>query len=211
MTLDAQLKLVDFSCHNLKPINMQLIRGETVGISGESGAGKSLLLRAIADLIPHQGHCFFKEQDANTFAPYQWRRQVAYLASESQWWFDSIGEHFELPLSEKTKTHIKKIGFTLDTLNWEVTRCSTGERQRLAIIRLLANKPSVLLLDEPTANLDANNSAQVEDIISQYQQQTQCSIIWVTHNKEQIQRVAQWQFEICQSTLTEMQLSEAQA
>ncbi len=206
MTVQTRLKLVDFSCHNLKPINLQLKPGETISISGESGAGKSLLLRAIADLIPHQGQCFFNGQEMNMLAPHQWRRQVAYLASESQWWFDSIGEHFNLPLSEKTTTYLKNIGFSLDALNWDVMRCSTGERQRLGIIRLLANEPCVLLLDEPTANLDASNSLQVETILLQYQQQTQCSIIWVAHNQQQIQRVAQRQFEINRSELIEVQV-----
>ncbi|VAW91184.1 Probable iron export ATP-binding protein FetA, partial [hydrothermal vent metagenome] len=179
---------------------------ETISISGESGAGKSLLLRAIADLIPHQGQCFFNEQEVNTVAPNQWRRQVAYLASESQWWFDSIGEHFDLPLSENTVAYLENMGFSMDTLKWDVMRCSTGERQRLGIIRVLANKPDVLLLDEPTANLDASNSLQVEKLFLQYQQQTHCSIVWVAHNKEQIQRVAQRQFEISQSELIEVQV-----
>jgi len=206
MTSQTQLKLVDFSCHNLKPINLQLKPGETISISGESGVGKSLLLRAIADLIPHQGHCFFNEQEANNIAPHQWRKQVAYLASESQWWFDSMAEHFELPLSEQIKTYLNNVGLSLDTLGWEVMRCSTGERQRLAIIRLLANAPSVLLLDEPSANLDAKHSRQVESILLQYQQQTQCSIIWVAHDREQIQRVAQRQFEISPSKLSGSEL-----
>ncbi len=206
MTVQTQLKLANFSCHNLKPINLQLESGETISISGESGAGKSLLLRAIADLIPHQGQCFFKTQEMNTFAPQQWRRQVAYLASESQWWFDSIGEHFDLPLSEQTASYLKTIGFSLETLNWDVMRCSTGERQRLGIIRALASSPHVLLLDEPTANLDTGNSLQVEKLFWQYQQQTQCSIIWVAHNQEQIQRVAQRKFEIRHAELIEVQV-----
>ncbi len=206
MTVQTQLKLANFSCHNLKPINLQLKPGETISISGESGAGKSLLLRAIADLIPHQGQCFFNQQEMNAFAPQQWRRQVTYVASESQWWFDSIGEHFNLPLSKQSASYLKTIGFTLDALNWDVMRCSTGERQRLGIIRALENTPHVLLLDEPTANLDTGNSLQVEKLFGQYQQQTQCSIIWVAHNQAQIQRVAQRQFEIRHAELIEVQV-----
>ncbi len=205
MTVQTQLKLVDFSCHNLKPINLQVKPGETVSISGKSGAGKSLLLRAIADLIPHQGQCFFNGQEMNMLEPHQWRRQVAYLASESLWWFDSIGEHFNLPLNKQMTAYLESMGFSLDTLNWNVMRCSTGERQRLGVIRVLANEPHILLLDEPTANLDSGNSLQVEKLFLQYQKQTQCSIIWVAHNQQQIQRVAQRQFEIRQSELIEVQ------
>ncbi len=210
MSEQIQLKLVDFSCYNLKPINLQLKAAETISISGESGSGKSLLLRAIADLIPHKGQCFFRGKEAHTFAPYQWRKQVAYLAAESQWWFDTVGEHFSQPLSEQTGLYLKHLGFELETLNWEVSRCSTGERQRLAIIRLLVNNPGVLLLDEPTANLDSDNAQQVEKSLLQYQQQTQCSIIWVAHNKKQIQRIAQRQFEIKNATLVELPGMETQ-
>ncbi len=204
MSVQTRLKLINFSCHHLKPINLQLKAGETISISGVSGAGKSLLLRAIADLIPHQGQCFFNEQEVNTITPNQWRKQVAYLAAESQWWFDRVGDHFKLPLSERSTRYLKEMGFLPEILNWEVTRCSTGERQRLAIIRLLVHAPSVLLLDEPTANLDDTNSQQVENIFYQYQQQTQCSIVWVAHDKKQIQRVAQRRFELKQLDLIEV-------
>jgi len=204
MALQVALKLIDFSCHNLEAINLDLRQGEIISIAGDSGSGKSLLLRSIADLIPHQGQCYFNNQLAATFKPNEWRKQVAYLAAESLWWCDTIGEHFKLPLNEKSQSNLKKMGFSLDVLDWDVMRCSTGERQRLGIIRLLTNEPSVLLLDEPTANLDTRNILLVENLLLQYQQQTQCSIIWVAHNKDQIQRVAQRQFEIKLSTLREV-------
>lgn len=204
MTQQTHLKLINFSCHNLLPINLELKQNETISISGESGAGKSLLLRAIADLIPHQGECYLKEQNAKDIVANEWRKQVTYFAAESQWWFDTIGEHFEKTLSSKIEEYLKTIGFSLDVLNWDVMRCSTGERQRLAIIRFLVNEPAVLLLDEPTANLDAENTSQVEAIFKQYQQQSQCSIIWVSHNSEQKNRVSQRQFEIKNSELIEV-------
>lgn len=204
MTKQPHLKLNNFSCHNLKPINLELRHNETISVSGESGAGKSLLLRAIADLIPHKGNCFLNAQNSNDIIANEWRTQVSYFAAESQWWFDTIGEHFKQPLNSITESYLKSIGFDLDVLNWDVMRCSTGERQRLAIIRLLVNEPSVLLLDEPTANLDAENTRQVETIFQRYQQQTQCSIIWVSHNTEQKGRVSQRQFEIKNSELIEV-------
>lgn len=204
MTQQTHLKLINFSCHNLVPINLELKYRETMSISGESGAGKSLLLRAIADLIPHKGDCYLDEKNANQVVANEWRKQVAYFAAESQWWFDTVGEHFQTPLNNKMNALLESVGFNLDVLNWDVMRCSTGERQRLAIIRLLVNEPSVLLLDEPTANLDAENSKKVEKAFNEYQQHTQCSIIWVSHNTEQKKRVSQRQFEIKNSELIEV-------
>lgn len=204
MRQQTHLKLINFSCHNLAPINLELKYNETMSISGESGAGKSLLLRAIADLIPHKGDCYLDEKNANQVVANEWRKQVAYFAAESQWWFDTVGEHFQTPLNKKMNALLESVGFNLDVLNWDVMRCSTGERQRLAIIRLLVNEPSVLLLDEPTANLDTENSKKVENAFKKYQQHTQCSIIWVSHNTEQKKRVSQRQFEIKNSELIEV-------
>ena len=204
MIQQTHLKLVGFNCHNLDPINLDIKHNETISISGESGSGKSLFLRAIADLIPHKGECYLENQNSEEMPANEWRKQIAYFAAESQWWFDSVGEHFILPLQPQIEGYLKSLGFTIDVLDWDVMRCSTGERQRLAIIRLLVNTPSILLLDEPTANLDSENSQRVETIFKDYQQSTQCSIIWVSHNDAQKKRVSQRQFEILDSALVEV-------
>ena len=65
-----------------------------LGIFGPSGSGKSLLLRVLADLDPHDGDVLFDEKSINDYKPCEWRKKVALLPSESQWWFDSVGEHF---------------------------------------------------------------------------------------------------------------------
>ena len=75
-------------------------------------------------------------------------------------------------------------------MQWPLTRCSSGEKQRLAILRLLANKPRVLLLDEPTANLDAENTDKVESLIADYLANHNAMAIWVSHNHAQLRRVS---------------------
>lgn len=67
---------------------------------------------------------------------------------------------------------------------------STGERQRFALLRLLENKPRVLLLDEPTAALDEKNTLAVETLLLNYLKNHQAAAIWVSHDPEQLQRVA---------------------
>ncbi|MGD8526327.1 MAG: ATP-binding cassette domain-containing protein [Thioalkalispiraceae bacterium] len=193
------LTLKDFSVNHLAPINMTIEAGECITISGPSGSGKSLLLRALADLIPHQGEAYFQGQACSSVVATQWRTQVGLLPAESSWWQEQVGEHFVQRCDEK----IKALGFTTDVYNWSVSRCSTGERQRLALLRLLCLQPKVLLLDEPTASLDQENVAAVEALIRDYLQQGG-AVIWVSHDPQQVQRVATRHYQIKDRQLVEV-------
>ena len=82
------------------------------------------------------------------------------------------------------------MGFAAKTWHWTVSDCSTGERQRLGILRCLSNKPRALLLDEPTASLDPENISRVEQLILEYVKNNKVPVIWVSHSREQIQRIA---------------------
>ncbi|MDX1335484.1 MAG: ATP-binding cassette domain-containing protein, partial [Gammaproteobacteria bacterium] len=70
-----------------------------------------------------------------------------------------------------------------------VSRLSSGERQRLALLRMLENSPRVLLLDEPTANLDRENTLLVENMIARYVQDHEAAAVWVSHDAEQQERL----------------------
>ena len=193
--------LKDLSVNGLAAINISIDAGECIALSGPSGSGKSLLLRALADLIPHQGEAYYKGQACSTFSPTDWRKQVGLLPAESFWWEEHVGEHFARKCDEK----LKQLGFSSDVYNWSVSRCSTGERQRLALLRLLCLQPEVLLLDEPTASLDQENVQAVESLIKDYLQQGG-SVIWVSHDHNQIQRVATRYFKIEGKQLVEVSL-----
>nr|WP_207162282.1 ATP-binding cassette domain-containing protein [Thiocapsa imhoffii] len=84
---------------------------------------------------------------------------------------------------------LARIGFEPDVLGWSIARLSSGERQRLALVRLLAQMPTALLLDEPTANLDPGNGARVESLVTHYRQQQQVAILWVSHDPLQRARL----------------------
>ena len=71
-----------------------------------------------------------------------------------------------------------------------VARRSGGERQRVALLRMLANQPRVLLLDEPTANLDQDNVARVEKLVAAYMADQSAGVLWVSHDPRQTTRVA---------------------
>lgn len=164
-----------------------MARGECLVLSGPSGSGKSRMLRAIADLDPHEGMALLKGDPSTALTPQQWRRQVGMLAAESAWWEERVGAHFQ---GNVDKALMTSLGFTDEVLEWELARCSTGEKQRLALLRLLNNSPRVLLLDEPTASLDPANVARVEQVLLDYIQLNQAAAIWVSHDPKQIQRVA---------------------
>lgn len=179
----------DIQILDMPPLSLELNGGECLAVTGDSGCGKSLFLRALADLDPNPGELFLHGKPASAYPPWQWRRQVCLLPSESSWWLAKVGDHFP---NQKTSLYqqLAELGLTADILNSPTHRLSSGERQRLALLRLLQNSPTVLLLDEPTANLDENNSALVERILKAYQRAHDSAIIWITHNRDQARRVA---------------------
>lgn len=181
------------------PFSFSLEHGECVALSGPSGCGKTLLLRALADLDPAEGSIRLDGEGRDEMPAPLWRRNVGWLPAESAWWFDRVGEHFpdigkndgdfSKPWKKSFQT-LEKLGFQREVLEWRVERLSTGERQRLALFRLLLNEPKVLLLDEPTAALDVSNVWKVEEVIAEFRQSTGASVLWVSHDPEQIARAA---------------------
>lgn len=165
------------------PIDFSIAAGACLALSGPSGSGKSLLLRALADLDPHEGEVLLDGEAQSSMSGPAWRRRVGYLPTESAWWAPLVGGHFpgDVPA---------ELGFEPDVAGWEVARLSSGERQRLALLRLLAREPEGLLLDEPTANLDGESAQRVEALLERYRAEHDAAVLWVSHDAEQRARVA---------------------
>lgn len=197
------LQVLGVQVMHIGPVSLSVHAGECVALSGESGSGKSILLRALIDLIPHQGDVVLDNINCQSMSATEWRSQVGYLPAESAWWSERVGDHFDDACQPQW---LKALGFDQTVMDWEVARCSTGERQRLALLRLLCRKPRVLLLDEPTASLDRQNVSQVEALITEYQQLHQIPVLWVSHDPEQIQRVAQHEYRLIQGNLQEVSI-----
>jgi putative ABC transport system ATP-binding protein len=181
------LQVRDLRTSILKPASFSLSAGEALAVRGPSGAGKTLLLRAVADLDPNEGVLTLDGRDRLTIAGPEWRRLVGYVPAEPGWWADTVGEHF----AEWTAAlaFVRDLGFPEETKAWPITRLSTGERLRLALVRALMMRPKVLLLDEPTAALDVASVAAVESLIKA-RTQMGLAVLWVTHDAEQAKRVA---------------------
>lgn len=180
------LTIKQLRTHHVGPLSFDIASGECIALSGPSGAGKTLLLRALADLDSHEGEVMLDGVACSTMRAHEWRLLVGLLTAESQWWLERIGDHFQ-HTDEKLLT---ELGFDKEVMRWEVSRCSTGERQRLALARLLQNRPSVLLLDEPTASLDAENVTRVEALVECLRLEQGVAVLWVSHDPVQVQRVA---------------------
>jgi len=171
----------------LKPASLSLSAGECIAVRGPSGAGKTLLLRAIADLDPNEGRVCLDGRDRSTITGPEWRRLVGYVPAEPGWWADTVGEHFREWAA--ALAFVRDLGIPEEAKAWLITRLSTGERLRLALIRALMVRPKVLLLDEPTAALDPASVAAVEALIAS-RVRAGLAVLWVTHDAEQAKRIA---------------------
>ena len=167
-------------------VSFELKNGECVALQGPSGVGKSLLLRAIADLDPNEGVIKLDGTLREALPAPLWRKQVTYLAAEPGWWADTVQEHFTawddaIPL-------VARLGLPASCGTWPIQRLSTGEKQRLGLARALMLRSRVLLLDEPTSALDATATAIVESIVAE-RISNGTSVVWSTHDSAQARRV----------------------
>lgn len=167
--------------------SFDLADGECIAVRGLSGSGKTLLLRAIADLDPNEGIVMLDGRSRAKMPAPQWRRLVTYVPAESGWWAETVGDHF--PDWSGAAPFVKAFGLPPSSRHTPIQRLSTGERQRFALIRALLLRPRVLLLDEPTSGLDSEAAAAVERQVAR-QLADGASAIWVTHDAAQANRVA---------------------
>ena len=181
------LSVRDLASPVLGPVSLEVGAGECVAVMGASGAGKSLLLRAIADLDPNDGDVALNGVTRNAIPANAWRRQVALVPAESGWWADIVGEHF---IAAPADMHLlEALGLAAEALTWTVARLSSGEKHRLAILRALSLRPKALLLDEPTASLDEASTERLEAVL-QRQRARGVPIVLVTHDAAQAERLA---------------------
>lgn len=181
--------------------SLDIYRGEVFAIVGPSGAGKSTLLRLLNFLEPpSDGAIYYHEREFSPSRdmPISLRRQVTtvfqtpLLLNRSVW----ANVQFGLKLRGLQNSHhqtaavLKKVG--LEKLSEQRARTlSGGEAQRVALARAMVLQPEVLLLDEPTANLDPYNVGLIEETVKGLNREQGTTVVMVTHNVFQARRLAQ--------------------
>lgn len=178
---------------------LDIFPGEILGIIGPSGAGKSTLLRLLNFLeMPDTGTITFGTYCTNgSTPPLSVRRRVTTVFQRPVLLSRSVRANVAYGLRIRGQNHIRSsVANVLEQVGLpELARApahtlSGGEAQRVALARALVIEPQVLLLDEPTANLDPRNVKLIETIIRDINERQGTTIVLVTHNVFQARRLA---------------------
>ncbi|MFM8657870.1 MAG: ABC transporter ATP-binding protein [Chthoniobacterales bacterium] len=181
----------------LRGVDLRIRQGEFVSVVGPSGCGKTTLLNMLGLLDrPTGGTLRFRGRDLSALGD-----PAAYRARDIGFIFQSfhllpnftIEENVQMPMFGLPGTPRERRARAVELLEAVglghrlghlPVKLSGGERQRAAIARSLANKPAILLADEPTGNLDSKNSAHVMEILLRLREEHRVTLVMVTHDQE---------------------------
>jgi cell division transport system ATP-binding protein len=185
----------------LKDVSFEIGDGELVFITGHSGAGKSTLFHLLAAIEkPTSGSIVVDGQNLAALRrgaiPYL-RRKLGLIFQDQKLLFDrSVLDNVLLPLAiaslppreamRRARAALDKVGLLDRERAWPVA-LSGGEQQRLAIARAVVNRPSLLLADEPTANLDRESAGQILDLFRSFHQ-VGVTLVIITHDPQWMTR-----------------------
>lgn len=142
----------------------------------------------IADLDPNDGEVSLGGTARARLAAHLWRRRIPYVAAESGWWAQTVHDHFAPEQLGAARALAERLGVGSAPFDGPVDRLSTGERQRLALVRALVLDPPALLLDEPTGPLDPVSVERVEAVLKE-RLASGAAIVLVSHDPAQGQRL----------------------
>ena len=182
----------------LRKINLEFHKGEFVAITGESGSGKTTLLSTISGLLPYEeGEMYFNGNATSYYDEADWeeyrKNHIAfvfqnynlidrYTALENVMTSFLIQGETVSYAKEKSMELLEKVGIA-QYASHRATELSSGQKQRLAIARALAKNTEVIVADEPTGNLDAENGRQIMELFAELAKER--LVLIVTHNFEE--------------------------
>src|SRR5271154_3585308 len=190
--------LGDIEVHALRGVNLTIERGEFLAVMGASGSGKSTLMNMLGCLDrPTSGRYILEGEDVaqlneSELATIRSKRIGFVFQNFNLLSRTSALENVELPLfysawtadgEHRAADLVKLVGLAGREQN-HPNQLSGGQQQRVAIARALVNRPSILLADEPTGNLDSTNSAEIMDVLTNLNRQQGITVIVVTHDPD---------------------------
>ncbi|HEY9207413.1 MAG TPA: phosphate ABC transporter ATP-binding protein [Candidatus Methanoperedens sp.] len=179
----------------LSGLDLCVQKGELVTIMGASGSGKTTLLRLINRLTESDsGAILLNGRDIKGYDPMELRRKVGMVFQVPVVFKGSVRDNlaFGMKLHGDVidiETLARDSSIPENLLDADTERLSIGEKQRVCIARALANRPEVLLLDEPTSSLDAASAGKIEKLLMGLRTERSLTMLWVTHEREQAERI----------------------
>ncbi|MHC5038615.1 MAG: ATP-binding cassette domain-containing protein [Planctomycetota bacterium] len=182
--------------------DLRILAGEPCAVVGPNGAGKTTLLRLLAFLVPlDEGVLRFRGQASHPNAPIPLsiRRNVTLVMQQPYLFSGSVWKNIVYGLKvrgvpgkdvpRRAEAALERMNL-MDKKHQKARTLSGGEAKRLAIARAVVLEPEVLLLDEPTADVDEENRAQIEETILQLHRERKTTVVLSTHDDTQAKRVA---------------------
>ena len=196
-------RLLDDKRWLFRDISLAIQPGERIALVGATGSGKTLLLRSLALLDPvDAGKVCWNGQIITSGLVPRFRSRVIYLHQRPPLFNGTVEENLRQPFAlrihrgksfdrSQTLHRLSSVGHGEDFLAKPSRNLSGGERQLVALLRALQLGPVLLLLDEPTAALDANTSRAVEKLVQSWQAEAapRRAFVWVSHQTDQIERI----------------------
>lgn len=181
----------------LKEVSGKIEKGSIVTMIGPSGSGKSTIL-SLSNLLqtPDEGEIYIQGKEVQEWDIQELRRRVGIAFQSAPMLSGTALDNLTLPLQlqgvtlENPMKYMEYVGLTEDLLSREAKELSGGQRQRLSLARTLVNEPVVLLLDEVTSALDPQSARDIEELILRINREQQTTILWVTHDLSQAERVS---------------------
>ena len=180
----------------LKDISFSVQVGDIITVTGPSGGGKSTLLKIMGHLLsPTSGIIQYNGKDINEYEPTEYRKEVSYFFQNAVLFDETVRDNLAFPADIREDTFnedqairgLKTVQLSDTYLDKPIKELSGGEKQRVALIRNLMYPPKVLLMDEVTSSLDAENREIVLSFIRQLNEEENVTILWITHNQEEIE------------------------